>query len=61
MNIGDFGKRFFIVLFEESLLEVVFNFCMGYGIVIEILKEEIKDNLGKLEILLKKREYISEK
>lgn len=61
MNIGDLGKRFFTALFEESLLEVVLNPCMGHGTVIEILKEEIKDNPGKLEILLKKREHISEK
>lgn len=34
---------------------------MRNEIVIEILKKEIEENLGKLWLLFKKKEYISEK
>lgn len=60
-NIDDLGKRFCNALFEESLLDIVLNPCMRNETVIRIIKTEIEDNPGKLELLLKKKEHISEK
>lgn len=53
----EFGKRLFIDIFGECLLDVVFNLCLKNEKVIKIFIDEIKFYLDKLLMLFEKRKY----
>lgn len=59
--IEEFGERFFIELFEEYFLDVVFNFCLRNENVIEILKKKIVGNFENIYMFLKRKKVIIDK
>lgn len=55
--IFSFGNRFFLDIFGECLLDVVFNFCLRNKKVIEVFIKEIDDYLEKLKMLVERKEF----
>lgn len=59
--IEEFGERFFIELFKECFLDVVFSFCLRNEKVIELLKKKIVGNFENIYMFLKRKKVIIDK